>query len=73
MSKRMTKMEACHHLTVVRDELMRSCDRARERIKAAHDADPLNNSDSTRYVLGKLAEEEAQIRAIEMAGSALTR
>ena len=73
MSKRMTKMEACHHLTVIRDELARDCDRMRERIKESSDDNPMNNSDSRRYCQEKLTETEMRIRAIEMGGSALTR
>ena len=73
MSKRMTKMEACHHLTVIRDELVRDRDRMRERVKSANDADPLNSADTKRYVLEKITENDRQIRALEMAGAALTR
>ena len=73
MSTRMTKMEACHHLTVIRDELVVDRDRMLIRVKAASDADPLNNSDSKRYFLEKAAENARKIRALEMAGSALTR
>lgn len=67
MAKRMTKMEACHHLTLVKNESIEDIERMREYLKEKTD------SDHKLYYTKRIAEVEARIRAIEMAGTALTR
>jgi hypothetical protein len=72
MSKRMTKMEACHYLTMVRDELDGELTRLREREKKnVGDMEP--ESDMRIWTRARIVEFENKIRAIEMAGVALTR
>ena len=71
MSKRMTKMEACHYLTMVRDELDGEIARMRERLDAP-DISGLD-SDRGRWARARIVDHENKIRAIEMAGVALTR
>jgi D-serine dehydratase len=73
MKKRMTKMEACHHLTVIRDELKRDSERMKERFAKESDETIPNAMDHKRYIESKLNEVESQIQALEMAGAALTR
>jgi hypothetical protein len=69
MSKRMTKMEACHHLTLLRDQFARELERLEARIR--------NDSGSPDFRLkwekDRIADCDAMIRALEMAGTGLTR
>lgn len=72
MTKRMTKMEACHHLTVIRDLYVGDLDRMHARLKAKPDT-VAGSEEMKRYLTQEIAEAEARIRALEMAGAALTR
>lgn len=72
--KRMSKMEACHHLTVIRDELNRDVERMKERLaQASEDTTTPNAADHVLYIRKNLEEAEKQVQALEMAGAALTR
>lgn len=68
MGKRMSKMEACHHLTVLRDALLSDVDRMKKSLESDTEA-PLHKS----YAEKRMAEALEQIRALEMAGAGLTR
>ena len=71
MSKRMTKMEACHHLTVLRDHLAREIERRRETIRAESGRTDIPRR--LEWEHERIAVCEVQIRALEMAGTGLTR
>jgi hypothetical protein len=64
-------MEACHHLTILRDLIVSDRDHYHARLNRA-DADQQNDSDR-QYMEKKIDQCDAEIRAIEMAGSALTK
>jgi hypothetical protein len=66
----MTKMEACHHLTQLRDLIVSERDRHRSRLK--NNVDQKDDSDR-QYIEKRIDQCDAEIRAIEMAGSALTK
>jgi hypothetical protein len=71
MSKRMTKMEACHHLTMMRDEMAKEVERRKQMI-----LDEGGNADRCHIMLWekeRIVACEARIRALEMAGAGLTR
>ncbi len=72
MSKRMTKMEACHYLTMLRDEitgeLTRLCEREKKNVG---DMDP--ETDIRKWTRERIVDHENKIRALEMAGAGLTR
>jgi hypothetical protein len=72
MSKRMTKMEACHYLTMVRNELDGELTRLREK-DMKYVADMELEGDMRKWTRERIAEHENKIRAIEMAGVGLTR
>jgi hypothetical protein len=72
MSKRMTKMEACHYLTVLRDEVAEELTRLRER-ERKNEADMDPPSDRSIWAIERIVELENKIRALEMAGTGLTR
>jgi hypothetical protein len=69
MSKRMTKMEACHHLTVMRDDMAREVERRKRECLD----ESSNTLRSLTWEKERIAECELRIRALEMAGSGLTR
>ena len=69
MSKRMTKMEACHHLTMMRDDLAKEVERKKRTIIE----ETGNATDGLRWEKERIAECEFRIRALEMAGAGLTR
>jgi hypothetical protein len=72
MSKRMTKMEACHFLTMLRDEIDAELTRLREREKKnVGDMDP--ETDIRMWTRSRIMDHENKIRALEMAGAGLTR
>jgi hypothetical protein len=69
----MTKMEACHYLTVLRDELVKDQERFQKRLKEeVSDAERVA-IDPLPWIQARLLECSNQIKAIDMAGSALTR
>jgi hypothetical protein len=72
MSKRMTKMEACHYLTVLRDEVAEDLTRLRER-ESKNEAHLEPPSDRRIWAIERIVELENKIRALEMAGTGLTR
>ena len=69
VSKRMTKMEACHYLTVMRDEMAKEVERKKRTIIE----ETGNATDGLRWEKERIAECELRIRALEMAGTGLTR
>jgi hypothetical protein len=65
----MTKMEACHHLTVMRDDMAREVERRKRECLD----ESSNTLRSITWEKERIAECELRIRALEMAGAGLTR
>jgi len=66
----MTKMQACHYLTTLRDELVKDQERLQQRLEQ-----PVADAeiDPKPWIQPRLLECLNQIKAIDMAGAALTR
>jgi hypothetical protein len=63
-------MEACYHLTNIRDLLIGDLERLNKRLKDKLDTQTENDKFSIQT---NIHRSEAEIRALEMAGAALTR
>jgi hypothetical protein len=63
-------MEACYHLTNIRDLLIGDLERLNKRLKDKLDTQTENDKFSIQK---NIHRSEAEIRALEMAGAALTR
>lgn len=72
MPKRMTKMEACHHLFEIRKQIANESQHYREMAQQPAPDDP-ETGERKRFRERMIAENEEKMQALDMAGAALTR